>query len=85
MGLGTAARLERIKAVLEKMGLPLAMPKGLSPEQLTGVMRRDKKAVGGWPRFVLLKDIGRVHSEGGQWAVSVPQEIIVKVLGRLCG
>jgi 3-dehydroquinate synthase len=83
-GLGNDKSHARIVKLLERIGLPVAMPKGLDAGALMEAMGRDKKAVGKWPRFVLLKDIGKVHSKDGQWAVEVPQELVEAVLKDLC-
>jgi 3-dehydroquinate synthetase len=60
------------------------MPKGMTTAQLLELIRRDKKAVGKWPRFVLLEDVGKVHSKAGEWAVEVPQEVVESILPKLC-
>lgn len=83
-GLEDEKKTRRIAAVLERLGLPVAIPQGMNIEKVMEVMGRDKKAAGKWPRFVLLKEIGKVHSRDGQWAVEVPQEIVESVLKDLC-
>jgi 3-dehydroquinate synthetase len=50
---------------------------------LIDLIKRDKKAVNKWPRFVLLSNIGRVYCQNGQYAVEVAPELIEKVLKRL--
>jgi 3-dehydroquinate synthetase len=45
-------------------------------------MRRDKKAAGGRPRFVLIEDIGKVHCRDGQYAVQVEEKVVEKVLAE---
>jgi 3-dehydroquinate synthase len=84
MGLSDGERLYRVKKILERLGLPVAVPKGMAPDMLIDNMRLDKKAVARWPRFVLLKETGKVHCKDGQWAVDVPQEVIESVLKELC-
>jgi len=83
MGMGSAERLERVKGMLEKLGVPTSVPGGLSKDALLDIIRRDKKAVGKWPRFVLVDEIGHVHCENGQWAVEVGREIVDKVLDKM--
>jgi 3-dehydroquinate synthase len=83
MGLSDGARLQRTKKIFERLGLPTMAPKGTAVDTLIDVMRRDKKAVGKWPRFVLLKDVGKVYCKDGQWAVDVPQEVIELILQKL--
>jgi 3-dehydroquinate synthase len=84
-GLANDARLARVRKVLERIGLPVAVPKGIGADALMDRMRLDKKAVTKSPRFVLLKDIGRAHSKDGQWAMEVPEEAVKSVLAEMCG
>jgi 3-dehydroquinate synthase len=52
-----AADVSRIKALLARAGLPAALPL-LGPDLYIDLMRRDKKAVAGDIRYVLLKHVG---------------------------
>jgi 3-dehydroquinate synthase len=83
VGLGDGRKLGRVEKVLDRIGLPVVMPKGIETPVLLEAMSRDKKAVSKRPRFVLLEDIGKVHSKDGQWAVEVPEETVEKVLAEL--
>jgi hypothetical protein len=47
------------------------------------LLRRDKKAVGRWPKFVLIDDMGQIHMEGTEYAVEVSKATIEKVLACL--
>ncbi|MCU0917383.1 MAG: 3-dehydroquinate synthase, partial [Planctomycetes bacterium] len=80
MGLSEPGRLERVRAVLEKLGVPVKLPPQLAEERVIDVMQHDKKAVDRWPRFVLLDRLGHVHQENGQYAVAVSREIVEKAL-----
>lgn len=51
---------ERLEAVLIETGLPKRIPGHVDLNKVLDAMRRDKKAVSGRPRFVLLRDIGDV-------------------------
>jgi 3-dehydroquinate synthase len=81
--LGTAARLERIRTILEKLGGPVKLPENSTKKSLIDLMKHDKKAIQKWPRFVLISDIGRVYCRDGQYAVEVAPEIVERVLDRL--
>ncbi len=83
MGIGGAERLERVRRIFRKLGVPTAIPAGLSKGALMDIIRRDKKAVGKWPRFVVIDKIGQVHCENGQYAVDVGREIVDKVLDKM--
>ena len=80
LGLGSNERLDRIKAVLAKLDLPLKIPPGLKKKDLIEIMKCDKKAVGQWPKFVLLEDIGAALCTDGQWAHDVSIEIVEETL-----
>ncbi len=80
LGLSEPGRLDRIRAVLEKLAVPVKLPPNLAEDRVIDVMRHDKKAVDQWPRFVLLDRLGQVHRQDGQYAVAVRREVIEKVL-----
>jgi 3-dehydroquinate synthase len=83
MGLGDEKRLARIKKVLTALGVPVAIPAKISKSELSDIIKRDKKAINKWPRFVLIDTIGHVHRREGQWAVEVKQDVVENVLGKL--
>jgi 3-dehydroquinate synthase len=83
LGLGGGKRLERVRKVLTALGVPTAIPKNINKTALMDAIRRDKKAINQWPKFVLIDKIGRVHRKEGQWAIEVGQEVVEKVLEKL--
>ncbi|MEA3227019.1 MAG: 3-dehydroquinate synthase, partial [Planctomycetota bacterium] len=83
MELAQPGRLERIRAILEKLGVPVRLPRNLAEEKLIDLIKRDKKAINKWPRFVLIDRIGKVHCEDGEYAVEVAPELVKKVLAKL--
>jgi 3-dehydroquinate synthase len=83
MELTESGRLERIKRILEKLGVPVTLTKDLADKDLIDLIKRDKKAVNKWPRFVLITKIGEVYSRDGQYAVEVTPELVEKVLDKL--
>ena len=52
-----AADTERLRALVEAAGLPVAPP-GLDPDAMREAMGMDKKVLGGKQRFVLLESLG---------------------------
>ena len=80
LGLSKPDRLDRIRRVLEKLGVPVKLPPNLAEDRIVDVMRHDKKAVDQWPRFVLIDRLGQVHCEKGQYAMQVGREVVEKVL-----
>jgi 3-dehydroquinate synthase len=83
MGLAQSERLQKIRKILEKIGVPLAIKPDLEKKNLIDIIKRDKKAINKWPKFVLIDKIGRVYCPQGQWAVEVQMELVEKVLGKL--
>jgi len=80
LGLSTPDQLDRIRAVLERLGVPTRIPANLPHEKLLDLMRHDKKAVDQWPKFVLLDRIGQAQCKDDQYAVQVDREVVEKVL-----
>jgi 3-dehydroquinate synthase len=83
MDLSEPGRLDRIRKIFEKISVPITLTQNLAEDKLIDLMKRDKKAVNKWPRFVLIKEIGRVYCQDSQWAVEVVQDVVEKVLGKL--
>ena len=83
LGFTDKNRVERIKKVLASLGMPSRTPKGLKKTELIDIIKRDKKAVNQWPKFVLLEDIGMALCRDGQWAHEVPRQVIEKTLDEL--
>lgn len=81
--LGSQERLERIRQILEKLDMPVKLPKNLAQRDLIDLIKHDKKAVKKWPRFVLISNIGQVYCPDGQYAVEVAPELVEKVLKKL--
>jgi 3-dehydroquinate synthase len=74
MGLFEKKSLEQIEERFPPVSLPF------SPEDILEALRTDKKASNGYPRFVLLQEIGMPLACGGEYCTEVPLEILTKVL-----
>jgi 3-dehydroquinate synthetase len=83
MGLSEPGRLDRVRGILEKLGVPVNVPAHLDDNKLIDILKHDKKAVDKWPKFVLVSRFGCVHQQDGQYAVDVSREIVEKVLKKL--
>jgi 3-dehydroquinate synthase len=83
LGLVSDDRLERIEQLLTKLDMPTVIPPEIKKEQLIELLRTDKKAIGKWPRFVLLESLGRALCKKGQWAHEVSQDIVETCLDEL--
>jgi 3-dehydroquinate synthase len=55
------AAVDRVRALLDRAGLPTALPGGLGRDALAQAMRGDKKSAGGRIKFVAMQDVGRVE------------------------
>ena len=83
MQLAESGRLERIRRILGKLGVPVKLPGNLADKDLIDLIKRDKKAVNKWPRFVLVSEIGQVYCKDEQYAVEVAPEVVKKILDKL--
>lgn len=79
-GLIDASVTWRQRSLLERLGLPVALPAGsaLTNEAVLGRMRLDKKTVGGSLRFILPRKIGHVET-----FADVPELDVCAVLDEL--
>jgi 3-dehydroquinate synthase len=82
-GLANNERIERVRKMLKKLGVPVKLPINLTDNTVIDLIKRDKKAVNKWPNFVLIDKIGQVHTQNGQYAVEVAPEIVNKILRKL--
>jgi 3-dehydroquinate synthetase len=82
MGLANG-RIGRIEQILQKLGVPVRIPAKIEKKTLINIIKRDKKAVNQWPKFVLLEEIGKALCKDGQWAVEVPRDLVEKTLTDL--
>lgn len=65
LGLAGDADAERLRALLARFELPVALPDGLDADALVARMRLDKKADASGLRFVLWEGIGRARIVAG--------------------
>ncbi|MCF7222505.1 3-dehydroquinate synthase [Marilutibacter chinensis] len=65
LGLAPAADAQRLQALLQRFGLPVEIPVGLSPEALLTRMRLDKKADAQGLRFILWDKAGAARIVAG--------------------
>ena len=65
LGMSAAADTARLQRLLERLGLPVAIPPGMDPQALLALMRLDKKNTAGTLRLILWRGIGRAEIVGG--------------------
>ncbi len=83
MGLVDDDRQQRIGRLLKKLGQPTHIPDTISKEAILDLLKRDKKAVNQWPRFVLLETLGRALCKDGQWAHEVAPQAVEAAIDQL--
>jgi len=66
-----------LRALLQRFGLPTALPDGLDAGTLLAHMRLDKKAQASGLRFVLWDGLGRARV-----VADVPEDAVLAVLGN---
>jgi 3-dehydroquinate synthase len=75
---GTA---QRIRDLLERVGLPLERPAGAGVDDLLLAMRLDKKARAATVRFALPETVGTMRGDDEQgWTVTAPEQVLRDVL-----
>ncbi len=77
LGLAPAADTARLRALLQRLELPVALPPGLDPDRLLAHMRLDKKAQADGLRFIVWDGIGRARVLAG-----VSETAVLDVLRR---
>ncbi|HKR77396.1 MAG TPA: 3-dehydroquinate synthase [Rhodanobacter sp.] len=65
LGMSATADTARLQRLLEKLGLPVAIPPGMDAQQLLALMRLDKKNTAGGLRLILWRGIGKAEIAGG--------------------
>ena len=83
MGLVNDDRLDRIATMLTRLGLSTRIPANLEKARLMELLTMDKKAVGKWPRFVLLETLGTTLCKEGQWAHEVSKDLVEACLDTM--
>lgn len=77
LGMSAAADTARLHRLLERLGLPTAMPAGSDPAQLLGLMRLDKKNTAGTLRLILWRGLGQAEIVSG-----VAEQAVLATLGE---
>ena len=80
MGLSEPGRLDRIRRIFERIGVPVKPPAPLDENRLIDLLKYDKKAVDKWPKFVLITRLGQVYHPQGQYAVEVGRDVVEKAV-----
>ncbi|WP_158885845.1 3-dehydroquinate synthase [Rhodanobacter sp. L36] len=65
LGMSQAADTQRLQRLLEKLGLPVAIPAGMDAQKLLALMRLDKKNTAGTLRLILWRGVGLAEIVSG--------------------
>lgn len=76
LGRAPAADADRLQRLIERLGLPTAVPPGSDPHALIELMRLDKKTLSGRLRLILWRGVG-----AAEIVDDVPEAAILDVLG----
>jgi 3-dehydroquinate synthase len=79
VGLAPAGLRERVAGLLERLGLPVRLPRPIAPDQLIRAMAGDKKSRGGEVRFALPGGLGAM-APGDRWTHGAPDADIRRAL-----
>lgn len=72
-----------LRELFQAQGFCCALPQGMCVEEVVTQMGRDKKAMGGMPRLVLLERIGQVMACEGEYCRAVDRGVIEQALAFL--
>jgi 3-dehydroquinate synthase len=75
---------ERIHRLIKSYQIDLSLPEGLSPQSLLERMALDKKSLKNQPRFVLVKEVGSVFKNQGEYCTRVEKSILLMTLQWMC-
>jgi 3-dehydroquinate synthase len=81
LGIASPGMAQRIRAVLERLHLPVERPDGSHVDDLIAAMRSDKKVRAGEIRLALPKAIGKAYGDDGAgWTLAVEEAALRQVL-----
>lgn len=80
LGIAVAGTSSRVRDVVERAGLPVALPASLSPERLLALTRTDKKARAGAVEYALPVAVGTMAGADSRWSVRVRDDDVIAVL-----
>lgn len=84
LGYMTQEQVDRVIALLQKAGLPVAIPDYIDREELVKKLYTDKKVRNGKLRFVLQKGIGDVvEFTPGVYALAIQEEVARDIIMKL--
>ena len=80
LGVAEPGTSDRVRAAVERTGLPTARPANQSPDDILSATRGDKKARGGVVEYALPVRIGEMAGADRGWGVAVSDQIVLEAL-----
>jgi len=81
LGVAAPALRERVEALLGRLGLPVRLPRAVSPEALLAAMASDKKNRAARLRFSLPTALGETSQE--RWTFEAPEAAVREAVGAI--
>ena len=80
MGVADPGTSERVRAAVQRSGLPAARPHDQSPTDILSATRTDKKSRRGSVEYALPSRIGEMAAGDRGWSIAVSDEVVLEVL-----
>ncbi len=80
LGVAEPGTSERVRAAVERTGLPAARPADQSPGDILSATRGDKKARAGVVEYALPSRIGEMAGADQGWGVAVSDDVVLEAL-----
>ena len=80
MGVAEPGTSERVRAAVERTGLPAVRPANQSPDEILSATRGDKKARAGLVEYALPSRIGAMAGAERGWGVTVSDDVVLEAL-----
>ena len=84
LGVTAAGTADRLREVLEVLGLPVRLPDAAPADRVLRAAASDKKNRGGSTRYALIQEIGRpARGQGGGWTMPVEDAVAAAALSSI--
>ena len=83
MGLAGAGLAERVRGLLQQLGLPTGTGRQVQVAQVLEAMLHDKKNREGQVQLALPTGLGAMHTDAGRWCVPVTEDLLADAVAGL--
>tara|TARA_B100001123_G_scaffold230760_1_gene259438 strand:- start:34888 stop:36009 length:1122 start_codon:yes stop_codon:yes gene_type:complete len=80
LGITESGSVDRIRRIVEALGINIQLPTGSEPNEIINYLRRDKKARRGKLKFVFLSRMGLVYHADYSWSHPVEEKLVLDML-----